>query len=62
MGNIRTKDIKNISREMVSQNAEKFSHDFDQNKEAVNEFKLNTTKMIRNKIAGYITRIMSQRK
>ena len=58
MGNIRTKDIKNISFEMIDVNPSKFSTDFEQNKQGVNDFKLNTTKMIRNKIAGYVTRIM----
>ncbi len=61
MGNVRTKDIKKISFEMIKRRPEKFSLDFEQNKQAVNEFKLNTTKLIRNKIAGYTTRIMRTR-
>ena len=62
MGNIRTADIKKVSFQLIETYPDKFSHDFEQNKQSVNEANLNSTKMIRNKVAGYITRIMSQKK
>ena len=62
MGNIRTADIKKASFQLIEIYPDKFSRDFEQNKKGVNEANLNSTKMIRNKVAGYITRIMSYKK
>jgi small subunit ribosomal protein S17e len=61
MGNIRTKDIKHASFDLVESYPEKFTTDFEHNKVAVNEFKLAVTKLLRNKIAGYITRVVRVR-
>ncbi|MBI3190772.1 30S ribosomal protein S17e [archaeon] len=57
MGNIRTKDIKKISFDFVETYPDKFSGDFEQNKASLVELDLKTTKLTRNKVAGYITRI-----
>lgn len=58
IGNIRTKDIKTISFELVNSYPSRFSGDFEGNKKSVNELKVTDDKLLRNKIAGYITRIM----
>lgn len=55
MGRIRTKDIKNISRELVNYN-DKLTADFEENKLYVNSLKITGTKRMRNKLAGYLTR------
>ena len=57
MGNIRTKDIKKVSFELVKMYPERFNADFENNKKSVNELKLTDTKLLRNKVAGYVTRI-----
>jgi len=62
MGNIRTKDIKSVSFELVSSYPDRFSGDFEKNKQAVNELKVTDDKLLRNKIAGYVTRIKKSRR
>ena len=61
MGNIRTKDIKKASFELVEAYPERFNGDFENNKQAVNEVKIANSKLLRNKLAGYITRIKARR-
>ena len=56
MGNIKTKDIKRAAEYLKGQNPEKFGADFEKNKEALNELKLDLEKRARNKMAGYIAR------
>lgn len=58
MGKVRTVLVKRLSRELVERYADSFSTDFDQNKEVVDELLTNTTKRLRNRIAGYVTRLM----
>ncbi|MFX1509881.1 MAG: 30S ribosomal protein S17e [Promethearchaeota archaeon] len=58
MGKVRTVLVKRLSRELVERYSDSFSTDFDQNKEVVDELLTNTTKRLRNRIAGYVTRLM----
>lgn len=58
MGKVRTVLIKRLSKELVERYSDSFSTDFDQNKEVVDELLNNTTKRLRNRIAGYVTRLM----
>ena len=61
MGRIRTHDIKKVSFELVERYSNRFTADFKTNKEIVNEVKVADSKKIRNKIAGYITRIVKNK-
>ena len=61
IGNIRTKDIKGASFQLVSVYPERFNADFENNKQVVKELNLTDKKIVRNKVAGYITRIMSRK-
>ncbi|MFX1539744.1 MAG: 30S ribosomal protein S17e [Promethearchaeota archaeon] len=58
MGKVRTVLVKRLSRELVERYLDSFTTDFDQNKAVVDELLTNTTKRLRNRIAGYITRLM----
>lgn len=58
MGKVRTVLVKRLSRELVERYPDSFSTEFDQNKEVVDELLTNTTKRLRNRIAGYVTRLM----
>ncbi len=60
MGRIRTKDIKNISRELAQN--DKLLPDFEENKQYVNSLKITGTKRMRNKLAGYLTRCIIVKK
>ncbi|KZX17441.1 30S ribosomal protein S17e [Methanobrevibacter filiformis] len=60
MGNIRTSFVKRISKELIETHTGKFTTDFDENKKLVVEFSSVSTKHLRNKIAGYVTRLVRQ--
>ncbi|MEM7819592.1 MAG: 30S ribosomal protein S17e [Candidatus Aenigmatarchaeota archaeon] len=60
MGNIRSKYIKKIAFELKNKYPEKFTNDFEKNKQALKELNIINEKVTRNRIAGYITRIMKR--
>jgi len=57
MGNIRSKDIKRIAYDLRAKHTNKFSDDFEKNKQVVKDLNIFVEKIARNKVAGYITRI-----
>jgi len=60
LGNIRHTHIKNIAIELVKNHPNQFSaKDFQQNKEKVTELADIDSKLIRNRVAGYITRYLA---
>lgn len=58
MGNIRTSFVKRLSKELIETHPGTFTTDFDKNKELVVEYSTVSTKHLRNKIAGYVTRLV----
>lgn len=60
MGNIRTSFVKRTAKELVETYEGQFTTDFDKNKKLVEEFSTVSTKHLRNKIAGYVTRVVRQ--
>lgn len=58
MGRVRTKDIKQAAIQLKETYPDKFSKDFEENKAVINELKLFINKHMRNKVAGYVTRLM----
>ena len=59
MGNIRQTFIKSIAKELVTRYPDQFiSDNFQHNKEKVAEFTDVGSKVLRNRIAGYITRYL----
>jgi len=61
VGKVRTVLVKRLARELVERYEDSFSKEFNHNKELVDELLTNTTKRLRNRIAGYITRLMTLR-
>lgn len=61
MGKVRTVLIKRLARELVDRYSVSFTTDFDNNKEVVDGLLTNTTKRLRNRIAGYITHLVKLR-
>jgi len=59
VGNIRQTNIKNTAIELVELFKDQFSDDFEHNKKKVEELTDITSKGLRNKIAGYVTRYYS---
>ena len=50
--------IKLLSMKVLKENKEKFGTDFDKNKNILNDISIITSKPLRNRLAGYITRMI----
>ena len=57
MGKVRTDTIKRTSRELIRRFPDRFIGDFESDKQAVNELVTAQSKRLRNRIAGYVTRL-----
>ena len=62
MGNVKPAYIKKLALELVERFPDKFTDDFEENKKIVEKLTTISTKNMRNRIAGYIARIMEDRK
>ena len=58
MGNIKQTFIKRVARELFDRYPNEFTRDFEHNKKKVEELTTVQSKTIRNRIAGYITRLV----
>jgi len=58
MGRIKTKLSRRLTFEIVKNNRERLSTQFDENKKVVGELIGDASKKIRNTVAGYVTRLM----
>lgn len=58
MGKVRPIFIKRTARELLEKYKDKFKPDFEHNKRVVQELTNIRSKRMRNKIAGYITRLI----
>lgn len=56
MGNIRPTYIKRVALELLRLYPDQFTADFEHNKRKVSELTDVSTSMMRNRIAGYVTR------
>ncbi|MDT8358219.1 MAG: 30S ribosomal protein S17e [Methanomicrobiaceae archaeon] len=54
--------IKSLSEELREKYPGRFSGDFDENKEIVEELTIINSKRVRNRVAGSITRKMNQKR
>jgi len=62
LGNVKPAFIKRIALELIQKFPEEFTDDFEKNKVLVEKLTTIQTKNVRNRIAGYIARIMEDRK
>jgi small subunit ribosomal protein S17e len=58
MGNIKQTFIKRVARELFDRYPNEFTSDFEHNKKKVEELTNVTSKTIRNRIAGYMTKLV----
>ncbi len=58
MGKVRPIAIKRASKELVELYADRFSTDFEENKKVIDELTEIGSKRVRNRTAGYVTRLM----
>lgn len=59
MGKVKTQQIKQLGKELMTRFPGKFNTSFDENKRAVDTLTKGTTTRVRNQTAGYITRTIS---
>ena len=57
MGKVRTETVKRVCRELLRRYPDHFTGEFESDKQAVNELVVTQSKRLRNRIAGYITRL-----
>jgi small subunit ribosomal protein S17e len=57
LGKVRTETVKRAARELIERFPEKFTSEYEANKAAVNEVMKAPSKKLRNRIAGYVTRL-----
>lgn len=56
MGNIRPNYIKSLATQLLEKHGDVFTTDFSQNKELVTKYTTVESKVIRNRVAGYVVR------
>jgi small subunit ribosomal protein S17e len=61
LGKSRRIKTKRLAHEVLEKHPDRFTTDFEENKTLLEEILLNSTKRLRNKIAGYITSFMNTR-
>ena len=57
-GKVRTETIKKYANKIYEKFPDKFNFEFENNKNILKEFTIYNSKHFRNRIAGYITRIL----
>jgi len=57
LGKVRTETVKRAARELIEKFPDKFTNEYEPNKLAVNELVRAPSKKLRNRIAGYVTRL-----
>jgi len=62
MGNVRPTFIKRLAEELIEENKEVFSGDFEHNKQVLNDMNILDSKMTRNRVAGQIVRNVLNKK
>jgi len=60
-GKVRTELVKRIARELVERFPDKFTTDFETNKKLLESLTNISSKNMRNRAAGYITRLQNQK-
>lgn len=57
MGKVRIETVKRVSRELLRRYPDRFTGEFESDKQAVIELVATDSKRLRNRIAGYVTRL-----
>ena len=59
MGKVRTERVKKVARELIRRYPGKFTTDFESNKKVVMSLTTVSSVKLRNRIAGYVSRLVS---
>lgn len=60
MGRIKTTQIKRTTRELIKLHGQEFTENFQENQKIVNKLISTPSKSLRNKVAGYVTRLVKK--
>jgi len=58
VGKVRTEMVKRTTLELINKYSKSFNTDFDHNKKFMAELNIGVSKKMRNKVAGYATRVV----
>ncbi len=61
MGRVRPTYIKRLAKDLVDADEERFGEDFDENKEELKDMGEFNSKKLRNRVAGYIVRVVQNK-
>lgn len=61
MGRVRQTYIKRLAKDLVSADEDRFSEDFEENKKELKEMDEFSSKKLRNRVAGYIVRVVQNK-
>ena len=59
MGKVRPEKVKKLARELLKRYPDKFTSDFESNKKTLITVTTATSAKLRNRIAGYVTRLVA---
>jgi len=59
LGKVRPEKVKKLARELLKRYPDKFSADFESNKQALDTVAETSSIRLRNRIAGYVTRLVA---
>lgn len=62
MGRVRPRHVKRLARSLVDEHEGEFEEDFDHNKEKLKEMDEFESKKLRNRVAGYMVRVIRNKK
>lgn len=62
MSKVRQTYIKRLAKDLVESDNQEFTEDFDENKEILKETGEFSSKKLRNRVAGYIVRVVQNNK
>ena len=56
LGKVKTEQVKRLAKALIGRFPDKFSTNFDDNKQMVSQLTIGATSRVRNQVSGYITR------
>ena len=59
MGKVRPEKVKKLARELLKRYPDKFTADFESNKQVLDTVSKTSSTRLRNRIAGYVTRLVA---
>lgn len=62
MGRVRPNFIKRLARDLVDQREGEFEKDFEHNKQVLKDMDQFESRKVRNRVAGYIVRVLENKK